>query len=45
MVNNLNQADQLVFIGGELEMARNEGPTEESEGSSILVEDGAEPLA
>ena len=39
----LDKADELMFVRCDLEMTSNEGLTEESEGSSVLVDDGAEP--
>jgi hypothetical protein len=43
MAHNLDQTDQLTFVGRELEMTSSEGSAEESEGSNILMENGTEP--
>jgi hypothetical protein len=45
MAHSLYQTDQLTFVGHELEMTSSEGSAEETEGSSVLMENGAEPRA
>jgi hypothetical protein len=45
MAHGLDQTDQLTFIGRELEMMSSEGSAEESEGSSVLMENDTEPHA
>jgi hypothetical protein len=43
MADCLHQADEFVLIRGDLEMASGERATEERDGASTLMQDGAKP--
>ena len=45
VAHSLHQADELAFVGGELEVASCKWPAEVGEESRALVEDGSEPRA